>query len=81
MGAPQYFEVVSAIDQMETIATGGQIRQLTELIEQYGDGRWTKMKGTATVRFPDATIRRAEIHWYEAHGVGKRRLKIKRFLD
>jgi len=76
-----YFELIGGIERIETIATGPQIRQLDVLIEQYGNGRWTKLKGTAIVRLPDDTIRRAEIHWYEAHGIGRRRLKIKRFLD
>lgn len=76
-----YFEIVGGIERIETIATGPQIRQLGVLIEQYGNGRWTKLKGTAMVRLPDGTIRLAEIHWYEAHGIGRRRLKIKRFLD
>jgi hypothetical protein len=76
-----YFELVGAIEGTETIAVGTQIRQLAVLIEQYGSGRWTKLKGTARVRLRDGTIRKAEIHWYEAHGIGRRRLKIKRFLD
>lgn len=76
-----YLELIGGIEKTETIAVGTQIRQLDELIEQYGNGRWTKLKGTAMVRLPDGTIRKAEIHWYEAHGVGRRRLKIKRFLD
>jgi hypothetical protein len=47
----------------------------------YGEGRWRKLKGVAKVRLFDGTIRKAEVHWYEAHGIGKRKLKIKRFLD
>ena len=23
----------------------------------------------------------AEVHWFEAHGIGKRKMRIKRFLD
>jgi hypothetical protein len=76
-----YFELVGGIEKTETIATGPQIRQLDVLIEQYGDGRWVKLKGTAMVRLRDGTIRMAEVHWYEAHGIGRRRMKIKRFLD
>jgi hypothetical protein len=78
---PMYFELVGAIEKTETIAAGPQIRQLDALIGQYGNGRWIKLKGTAMVRLSDGTIRKAEIHWYEAHGIGRRRLKIKRFLD
>jgi hypothetical protein len=76
-----YFELVGGIERTETIAAGTQIRQLGVLNEQYGNGQWTKLKGTAMVRLRDGTIRLAEIHWYEAHGIGRRRMKIKRFLD
>jgi hypothetical protein len=76
-----YFELVGGIERTETIAAWTQIRQLDVLIEQYGNGRWLKLKGTAMVRLRDGTIRMAEIHWYEAHGIGRRRMKIKRFLD
>ena len=54
---------------------------LDELQEKYGRGRWRKLKGVANVELFNGTIRLAEIHWYEAHGIGRRRLKIKRFLD
>ena len=63
------------------IAVGQSIRELPQLQERYGLGRWRKLKGVATVQLFDGTIRLAEIHWYEAHGIGKRRQKIKRFLD
>jgi hypothetical protein len=76
-----YFEIIGVIERPETIAVGAQIRQIDVLIEKYGNGRWNKLKGTAMVRLADGTIRKAEIHWYEAHGIGRRRLKIKRFLD
>ena len=76
-----YFEIVGEIENVETIAVGGRIREIMRLRRQYGPGRWRKLKGTATVRMPDGTPRRAEIHWYEAHGIGKKKLKIKRFLD
>jgi hypothetical protein len=57
------------------------IRVLGFLQSEYGRGRWRKLKGTATVLLEDGTIRRAEVHWYEAHGIGKRQMKIKRYLD
>ena len=76
-----YFEIVGALTSIEIIAAGPGIRQLDELREQYGGERWSKLKGIAWVRLGDGTIRKAELHWYEAHGIGKRRLKIKRFLD
>jgi hypothetical protein len=76
-----YFEVIVPVEDVETIAVGGRIRDIMRLRKQYGVGRWRKLKGKATVRLSDGTTRKAEIHWYEAHGIGKRKLKIKRFLD
>lgn len=76
-----YFEVVGRIRNVETIAVGGKIRDIMRLRKQFGPGRWRKMKGTAEVRLADGTIRAAEVHWYEAHGIGKRKLKLKRFVD
>lgn len=75
------FEIIGEIQEIETIAVGNSIRELAQLQERFGNGRWRKLKGTATVHLFDGTIRLAKIHWYEAHGIGKRRLKIKRFLD
>ena len=76
-----YFEIVGAISAVQTIAVGGSIRQLARLRRRYGRGRWRKLKGIATVRLADGRLRRAEIHWYEAHGVGRVLYKIKRFVD
>lgn len=76
-----HFEIITPIAGIETIATGGGIRILGVLRKQYGDGRWRKLKGTATVRLEDGTLRFAELHWFEAHGIGKRKMRIKRFLD
>ncbi len=75
------FEIIGDIQETETIAVGSSIRELAQLQERFGNGRWRKLKGVATVQLFDGTIRLAEIHWYEAHGTGKHRLKIKRFLD
>ena len=75
------FEVVGQITEPETIAIGNSIRELPQLRARYGRGRWRKRKGVANVRLSDGTIRLAEVHWYEAHGIGKVRMKIKRFLD
>jgi hypothetical protein len=75
------FEIVGEIVEVERIAASSSIRILTLLKERYGHGRWRKQKGNATVRLDDGTIRRAEVHWFEAHGIGKRKLRIKRFLD
>jgi hypothetical protein len=75
------FEIIGEIEQVEIIAYGKSIRDIKLLKKQYGAGRWRKLKGIATVRLYDGTIRKAEIHWYEAHGIGKRKFKIKTFLD
>jgi hypothetical protein len=76
------FEIVGPISAIETIATGTGIRELPRLRREYGSGRWRKVKGFATIRLGDGTIHRAELHWYEAHGIGKRDMKIKMpFLD
>ena len=76
------FEIVGEITQIETIAAGNSIRVLPILNKKYGKGRWRKKKGIATVKMIDGSFRLAEIHWYEAHGIGKRDLKIKfPFLD
>ena len=76
------FEIVSEIQNTETIAQGNSIRVLPMLNKKYGKGRWRKKKGIATVKLKDGSYRLAEIHWYEAHGIGKRDVKIKfPFLD
>jgi hypothetical protein len=74
------FEIVDEIKHAETIASGRGIHILNRLVRLYGRGNWRKLKGIATVRFEDGTIAEAEIHWFEAHGIGKRRMKIKRLL-
>jgi hypothetical protein len=76
-----YFELIESIEHIEVIAVGGRIRDVMRLRKQYGPGRWRKLKGTATVRLEDGAIRVAELHWYEAHGIGRRKMKIKRFVD
>lgn len=75
------FEIVGQISEIETIAIGSSIRELPQLRARFGRGRWRKRKGAAYVRLSDNTIRFAEVHWYEAHGIGKVRMKIKRYLD
>lgn len=76
-----YFEIVGEIEDVKSIAVGSSIRDIARLRGRYGPGRWRKLKGTATVRLPNGSIRRAEIHWYEAHGIGRVKVKIKRYLD
>ena len=80
MGAKD-FRVIGKVTDIETIAVGRKIRELPILQERFGQGHWRKLKGTATVGLSDGTIRIAEVHWYEAHGIGKVRMKIKRYLD
>ena len=75
------FELVGSITEIESIAAGPGVKIRSYLRKLYGRGRWRKMKGVATVRLPNTALRRVEIHWYEAHGIGKRDLKIKRYLD
>ena len=76
------FEIVGDVTDIQVIATGSGINRLKHLRRRYGGRRWRrKLKGNATVRLGTGSLRRAEIHWYEAHGVGRRGLKIKRFLD
>jgi hypothetical protein len=75
------FELLSTITEIETIAVGRSIRDLTRLRKNYGRGRWRKMKGVAQVRLPDGVVFRAEVHWYEAHGIGRKEIKVKRLLS
>ena len=75
------FEVVGDIEGIELIAAGPSVRAQERLKKAYGDARWRKLKGTARLRLQDGSVRRAELHWYEAHGVGRKETKIKRFLD
>ncbi|MES2884455.1 MAG: hypothetical protein V4709_06605 [Pseudomonadota bacterium] len=75
------FEIVGEISAAETFARGSGIRELPRLGKIHGDGNWRKHKGFAQVRLPDGTLRGAELHWYEAAGIGKREFKIKRYTD
>jgi hypothetical protein len=76
------FEIIGDITNIETIAVGTGIRDRARLQKKYGKGKWRKLKGVAQIRLPDATIHLAEIHWYEAHGIGKKEFKLKfPFLD
>ena len=75
------FEIVGDISGIETIAVGTSIRDLPRLRRLYGTGRWRKLKGVALVRLRSGTVRRAEVHWYEAHGIGKKEVKRKRYVD
>ena len=76
-----FFEIIGEIEEIETIAIGGRIRDIMRINRQYGPGRWRKLKGTAMVRLEDGKVCKAELHWYEAHGIGRRKIKIKKILD
>jgi hypothetical protein len=76
-----HFQLISEITNIETIAAGTRIRDIERLRRRYGKGRWKKMKGTALVRLVSGRIRLAELHWYEAHGIGRKEMKRKRYLD
>lgn len=77
---PAYFEIVGEIREIETISAGSSLRLRRRLVRIYGPGRWRKMKGIAVVKLADGTTCQAEIHWYEAHGIGRREFKIKRVV-
>ncbi len=75
------FEIVGEIIQIETIAVGKGILDLQRLRRVYGRGRWRKLKGVALVRLRSGAMRIAELHWYEAHGIGRKEIKRKRYVD
>jgi hypothetical protein len=74
------FEIVGEISQIETFAIGSAIREIARLRRAYGRGRWRKRKGIARVRLPDGSLHLAEVHWYEAAGIGRKEVKIKHML-
>ena len=71
------FEILGEITDVESIATGHAIRDRARLRKQYGQGRWRKLKGIAIVRLQDGSIHTATVHWYEAHGIGRKEFKLK----
>ncbi len=75
------FEILGQIEQIEIIAIDKSIRDVERLKKIYGQGRWRKLKGIATIKLEDESICKAELHWYEAHGIGKKEIKIKCILD
>ena len=75
------FDIIGDITEIETIARGRGVHDRARLNRAYGRGRWRKMKGNATIRLRSGRIRKAEIHWYEAHGIGRKEFKRKRNLD
>jgi hypothetical protein len=75
------FDIIDEIKEIETIAKGSGIRDLTRLKKIYGLGNWKKMKGIAHIRLSSGKVKLAELHWYEAHGIGKKEIKRKRYLE
>jgi hypothetical protein len=75
-----HFEVIGEITDVETIAQGKGIRERARLVKIHGRGRWRKRKGTADIKLASGQVVKAELHWYEAHGIGRRELKIKQLL-
>ena len=76
-----YLDIMGEVEEIETIAVGGRTHDIMRIRKQYGPGRWRKLKGVAKVRLQSGRICKAEVHWYEAHGIGRRKMKIKRILD
>ena len=75
------FEILSDITEIEPIAVGSRIRDIAKLRRKHGKGRWRKLKGVATIRLRSGRVRIAELHWYEANGIGRKDMKRKRYLD
>ena len=75
------FQIIGGITQIEVIAVDKSIYDIARLRRIYGQGRWRKMKGVALIQLRNGRIRKAELHWYEAHGIGKKEIKRKRYLD
>jgi len=75
------FELVGPMANAEVIAAGPGVRVRSYLRKAYSPGRWRKMKGIATIRLSNGALRMVELHWYEAHGIGQRDMKIKRYMD
>ncbi len=77
----QGFEIIGKISEIETFAVGTSIREIERLCDQYGRGRWRKCKGIAICLLADGSVIEAEIHWYEAHGIGRKEEKIKKVIQ
>jgi hypothetical protein len=75
------FEILGSITNRRTIAVGNRIRELERLVTTYGRGRWRKMSGEALIELPNGDIYYAELHWYEAHGIGQKEMGFKKLLE
>ena len=75
------FEILGNIASVETIAQGNAIREKRRLVKTYGKGNWRKKKGIAIIQTDDGQRAKVELHWYEAHGIGKREFKVKIVIE
>ena len=75
------FALRGEVTDVEIIAVGKAVHVRSKLVKAYGPGRWRKLKGIALVELPDGTVHQAELHWYEAHGIGRKDMKVKRLLE
>jgi hypothetical protein len=75
------FKLVGKIERIEVIAVGRSIRTLPALKRRFGSGRWRKLKGMGLIELSDESVRLAELHWYEAHGIGRVLMKVKCYVD
>ena len=75
-----HFKIIGGIHQVEVIATGNGIRDLNRLNKVYGKANWRKLKGMCTIELHNGAILKAEVHCYEGHGLGKKEIKLKRYL-
>lgn len=75
------YEIIGQIENIEVISVGTGIRNLAQIEKAYGSGKWRKLKGRAHVRLPNGKIRSVELHWYEAHGIGRKNIKIKCYVE
>ncbi len=75
-----HFKITGQIRNIETIASGHGIKNLKRLNRTYGNANWRKLKGICRVKLSDGAVMNAEVHWYEGHGIGKKEIKIKRYL-
>lgn len=75
------FHIISEISKIELTASGSSIRDIQRIEKLYGHGTWRKPKGIAFIQLENGKIRKAELHWYEAHGIGKKEIKRKRYVD
>jgi hypothetical protein len=76
-----FFNIVGPISNVEIIASGRGVRESRRLRKHYGGRRWRKLKGVATIELLDGTMCKAELHWYQAHGVGAKEFKIKHIIQ